>query len=237
MVYPSTVTDPTNNIPNCYYLIDDIKVERNTATCCVANQVTFPSNPSLPININDPSIVGFFAPGSSVFVDRPLVINVSTTSNGVTVNFGPNGYIIVNSGRTFFMHTNSILRDCDNMWRGIDATAVNARVIGHDSFISDAEWAIMSQGGNLLQSYGMTYNNNYVGIYLKNYSNPWTNYVMRNSFFNSSAATLKSNTFGITNTKCEARVLIENAGEITIKPTTAANKNLFKMGTFIISTF
>lgn len=207
-----------------YYVIDDIVVKKNTGGCC---DVDISINQNLPMNPLPVSYISSWTipPGASVFVNGVLIIDQNFTFNMNDVRFGPDASIIVNANKELRIQNNSWLHGCDNMWRGIDATAPGAKVTANSSLIEDALIAIYSKNGNPVLSNNMRFWNNNVGIQLEDFTNTWSLTLRRTTF--QSTGNLSPNSYPV-GSRPEAGMIINNVGNVKLQFSGPVNKNHFR---------
>lgn len=209
--------------PACYYVIDDITVERIQNSCCNAGILIMDyQNYNTPVNISQ--YIPAIYTTSSIFIDVPVLIDQSITLTNKEVRFGPNGKFIVAANKNLFLN-NTTLRGCDNMWAGVDATAPNAGFyMTNNSSIEDALIGVHSKGGNMVRVINSSFLKNYTGLQLEDNTNTWTQFTLRKALFDCPGV-LKDPLVG---TKSYAGIVLKNVNDISLEYNGTVNQNRFQ---------
>lgn len=93
-----------------------------------------------------------------------VILDASRTFNDCDVVMGKDAKIIVNSGKTLNIHTNSHFYACGDMWDGIVVNNNGRVYVQSGSIIEDAETAVDINYGALYTLNNATFNRNYTHV-------------------------------------------------------------------------
>ncbi len=143
--------------------------------------------------INTPQIID----GENISICGWLQINADVTIKNSNILFGPKSGIRLGDGYQLIFDNDSLQKACDVLWEGVYASNSASSIIVKNSYITEAENAIV--GSNNAEIYALNNNfiNNFVGIWIRNYNPPsglidegWVppppsnTYIAGNSFLN-----------------------------------------------------
>ena len=103
-----------------------------------------------------------YVPNKIIF-DVPNYCIYNHAGNGAII-MGAGAELIIEEGSTLFLK-DAIIKSCDKMWKGIFVKK-GGQLILSECIIENAQYGIRAERGAIISSYGSTFLNNYVGLYI-----------------------------------------------------------------------
>lgn len=146
-----------------------------TVTVSVVQGCTAPIMvPPIP---NDPATFstyyGTSFSGSTIAINGDFTVNNNFSISLQTILCAPNVKIIILPGKTLTITTGRLFSCGTQMWNGIEIKPGGKLIMQTDSWIEDAKIAVLSDNTGAIanfQIYNTTFNRNYIGIKVVNYS-------------------------------------------------------------------